>query len=162
MTATLVELKGFHELPTYLERVTTQFRKLQFAPFGELELLEMADLHTRYFADASDPNGQPWPPLAPATIQRKGHDTILVDTNRLRTSLTSMLQASSGDAIRDIAELADETDIIFGTAVEYSMFHDFNSGNRPARRHVGLNETYLDGACERLLRFATNELAATA
>lgn len=160
--ATLETLQGLNELKPYIESVARQFQKLPFGEFGKLELLELADFHAGLFADANDPSGVAWPPLAPSTVARKGHDTILVETGRLRASLTQKSTANSGDATREVAELAGETDVIFGTTVEYSPYHDTASGNRPARPHVGINEQFLDGFCDRLIRYAINELAATA
>lgn len=160
--ATLETLRGLNEVGPYIESVARQFQKLQFKEFGQLELLELADFHAGLFADASDPAGVAWPPLAPSTIKRKGHDTILVETGRLRGSLAQKATASGGDAVREVAELASETDVIFGTLVEYSPYHDVASNNRPARPHVGVNEQFVDGFCDRLLRFAIDELAATA
>lgn len=40
------------------------------------------------FHTAKDPDGQPWQPLKPATILRKGHDKILVDSGGLMDSIT--------------------------------------------------------------------------
>jgi len=151
---------GLDRTQAYLDGVATDFRNLNLQPFARLELFELADEHARYFADASDPGGTAWPALEPSTIRRKGHDTILVDTGQLRASLTQKLAAGGGDAIRDIAELQDETDIIFGTMVEYSGMLERPSALGKVWLHVGINDQFLDGFCDRLVRYAINELSA--
>lgn len=149
-------INGLENLQPYFDGIAADFTRINFQAFGRLELYELEDLHAKYFADASDPTGAAWPQLAQSTIDRKGHGTILVDTGRLLASLTG----GGADGIRDVAEVSDMTNIIFGTNVEYSGLHDEATWNRPARRHVGINEQFLDGFVDRLLQYTINELAA--
>lgn len=153
-------IDGIEGVQRYIDGIAADFRQIDFQPFGRLELFELADVHAGYFADASDPIDAKWPELAPSTVARKGHATILVETDRLKSSLTEKIAGGVGDAVRDVVVLQDETDILFGTMVEYSGYHDSASGNRPARRHVGVNDQFLDNFCDRLIRYAINELAA--
>lgn len=104
------------------------------------ELGYIEELHENYFYSATDPNGSPWAPLAPSTVAAKGHGTILVDTGRLQRSLNG----PGPDAIRRVESARGDWVIVFGTAVEYSIFHDDPAGGRPARSHVGLGEFGLD------------------
>jgi phage gpG-like protein len=89
----------------------------------------------RFFADERDPTGEKWKPLAQATVKRKGHDTILVETGRLKNSLTT----PDGDSIREALGRSAN----FGTFVEYAGFHQEGAGV-PQREHTGLDEPTLD------------------
>jgi hypothetical protein len=153
-------ISGYEGVQKYIDEIAADFRNLELQPFARLELFELADQHAKYFADASDPTGKPWPDIEESTKKRKGHGRILIDKQRLITSLTQKLAAGSGDAIRDIAELQDETDIIFGTLVDYSGQLEKPSALGKVWLHVGINDQYLDGVCERLINYAVNELAA--
>jgi len=115
----------------------------------------LEQLHAGYFARQVDPANKHWPKLAPSTIRKKGHDTILIDTTRLIKSLAG----PTADSIRHVSQNTLE----FGTAVPYAAYHQegsvkwlFLRGIRraagtlrrgvripglPPRRHVGLNNT---------------------
>lgn len=60
-------------------------------------------------------SGKPWKPLAESTIRRKGHDTILVASGRLRESFR----------LWDVNNIYDATDeyLRFGSDVEEGVFH---------------------------------------
>lgn len=154
-------LSGLDQIQPYVDRLAKDFQAIDFQPFGRLEQFELAYTHAQYFATNTGPDGNAWPPLAPSTIKRKGHNKILIETGRLIQSLTEQISGGAGEAIRDVVVMHDETDIIFGTMVEYSGLHDQAVGSRPARRHVGVNDQFLDGFCDRLIRYAFNELSAT-
>lgn len=151
-------IDGLDDLDRYFAGIDNQFNEIDYQPFGRLELLELADIHAGYFRDAAGPDNVAWPPLAPSTIRRKGHAKILIDTTRLRQSLTS--KTPGGDAIRDVIEGHDVTHVVFGSAVEYGAYHDTPAGSRPARRHVGVNEQHLEHIANRMADYAINELAA--
>lgn len=74
------------------------------------------------FKDSRDPYGQPWKPLAPATIarRRKGSSTPLLDTGRLRNSITRRV-------------LAGGNGVEIGSNVIYAAIHNF--GGRAGRGH---------------------------
>lgn len=122
-----------------------------------LETLEAAELG--YFSGHHDPGGNPWAPLSQATIDRKGHDEILVDTDRLRGSLT---EPNHPDAIRDVHAATGYFEFTFGTGVEYSMFHDAPSGRRPARMHVGWSEELFEQIADGVADAALEEWANAA
>src|SRR5690242_11027234 len=63
---------------------------LEFIP--ELQHFEQS-----LFENEKAPNGEPWAPLAPATIKEKGHDVILHRTGALGQSLFG----ESPDSIHD-------------------------------------------------------------
>jgi hypothetical protein len=74
-------------------------------------------------------SGQPWAPLAPSTIKRKGHPTILVNTGRLRESFK----------LWDVNNIYHATDdyLRYGSDVEEGAFHQ---PDKQQRRVFSLTE----------------------
>lgn len=107
---------------------------------------DLEEKHQEYFDTAKGPSGDSWPPLAPSTVRRKGHDTILVDTGRLRSSLTG----KSSDAIRDVFSEGRNQGMTFGTSVEYAIFHQEGTGRIPQRAHVGVTEKMVDDLADKI------------
>lgn len=72
------------------------------------------------FESSQSPSGAPWQPLKPATIarRRQGSSKPLVDTGRLRNSISARPQKQS---------------LEFGTNVVYAGTHQFGHGPVPAR-----------------------------
>lgn len=50
----------------------------------------------KQFAQGTDPYGKPWARLKPATIRKKGHDLILVDTNRMQAETIAIPRRGAG------------------------------------------------------------------
>lgn len=71
------------------------------------------------FSRSEGPYG-PWRPLAPATIRRRrgGSDKPLLDTGRLRNSITHE---------------ANSLSVLVGTNVEYAAFHQFGTKRKTTR-----------------------------
>jgi phage gpG-like protein len=103
-------------------------------------LLTLQDQHQVMYDSGQDSNGSAWEPLAPSTVARKGHDTILVDTNRMKASLVS----PTGDSIRDVVSENGMAGAVFGTDVEYARFHVAGTSRMPARPPVGISEKTID------------------
>jgi hypothetical protein len=144
------------EVTGWFEGVAADLLETDVKPWLKDETVIIAGIHEYYFAAEIGPDGRRWPRLSPNTHKRvgiEGPDKILVDAGALRESLTVI--DATNEAIRDIAQQNDETFLLFGTYVPYSVFHDEDDPltGRPARRHVGLTDEYLDGATERLLDF---------
>ena len=158
MTQTIY-MESLDELQDFYDGIADDFNQIEFDPWMQAELGLMADWHDGLFQSATDPGGTPWPPLAPSTITRKGHSTILVDTGRLRQSLRLKGNQSTGDAVREGIQSDLTSYMTFGTVVEYGPYHDQASGTRPARRHVGINEEYMDRMTVRACDFTIKELA---
>jgi len=97
---------------------------------------ELEAQHEHYFQQQQNPVGEPWPPNAPSTIAKKGHDNVLHDTERLRRSLAGQ----TGDSIRETVQGGKTQGLNFGTDVPYSIFHDQGVANLPERVHVGIDE----------------------
>ncbi len=104
--------------------------------------------HADRFALENDPNLSAWPPLAAATIARKGHDTILVDTERLRRSLTTKGHEDHTGEITDRG-------LTFGTDVPYSRF-------QKRRAHVGLTTENVEELTAVITKSASDKLRKVA
>lgn len=116
-----VEIRGLRETIADLEAVEGRIEDL------EPVLLVMAeDLKTLIddsFENSVSPSGRPWEPLKPATIaqRRANSDKPLVDTGRLRNSISATAESRS---------------IVFGTNVVYGGTHQFGRGPIPARPYL--------------------------
>jgi len=97
----------------------------------------MEDEHESYFDRDAGPDGEAWKPLAPYTIAKKGHATILEEDRILRQSLT---ESGSPAAVREMT-LAD---VIFGTSRENAWKHQEGHGRIPQRMHTGFSQNLLD------------------
>jgi hypothetical protein len=145
------------DLNRLFDSVVEDFRALSFQQLFITEQQMLAELHQGYFLSATGPDGSKWPPLATSTIERKGHNTILVDTGRLVGSLNK--GTGGGDAIREtVDEFAGAgAGYSYGTAVPYSMFHDQGLGQKQ-RQHIGINDNYFAGIVDRSMDFALEGL----
>lgn len=102
-----------------------------------------------YYTSQTDPFTEAWEPLRPSTRKRKGHDTILVDTDRMRASLVGR----TGDSVIDVIQDGMQAGLTRGTSVEYAGFHQTGTERMAQRIHVGLNEDKAD----QLAEFAADE-----
>lgn len=136
-------------------QIEADAESIDLEPTLTAELGVLEKLHEDYFFDAADPGGNSWPPLAPSTVAAKGHSTILIDSGRLLASLTQ----PGPDAVRQVHGGQGSFELVFGTAVPYSVFHDEASGNRPARRHVGWSDEALDEITYHVLDGAIEEMS---
>lgn len=124
------------QLAEWFDELWQDFEDIELTPPLEQIMGGLEDLHHSYFNTESGPDGEGWAVLSPETIARKGHDTILVDTERLARSLIE----DGPDAIREISEDATTAELIYGTAVPYSVYHNADTG----REHIGVNDQHLD------------------
>ena len=114
---------------------------------------DITEAHQRYFDRQTDPNGTAWEPLAASTVARKGHATILVDTGRLRQSLTEL--GSPDNLFR-----VDKRGALFGTNVDYAFWHQRGTKQMPARPMVGMDQESLTAGAERMADHSVNVLKA--
>lgn len=115
---------------------------------------KLAEQHAGMFAGEFDSNLEDWAPLAKATIDRKGHDRILVETGALRESLVHVGGAGN---IHDVMPRG----MLFGTEIEYAVFHQEGTRRMPARPPVGVSEETLDKFVERIADSAVEKLKVT-
>lgn len=123
--------------------VVADFNGIRYQPVLERGLRMFAEDHRQMFAMQREPNDGPaWKPLAPSTVKRKGHDTILVETGRLKGSLTDERHS---DGIREIFDNGlGGAGLVFGTDVPYAHFHMTGTSRMPARPEVGAHEKTVD------------------
>lgn len=141
----MTTIDGIENLQTVFDGIELDFSEVPYGAMLKEELGHLEQLHAGFFASSTGPDGNKWPPLAPSTVKRKGHSTILVETSALKASLT---QPQAG--VRIVIDEPAGTVMSFGTDVPYSVFHDAASGSRPARRHVGANEEYVNKLANRI------------
>jgi phage gpG-like protein len=119
-----------------LGRFQQALESLDYAPIFRQTLGDLEAMSRNRFAAESGPMG-PWAPLAPATIKRKGHATILVETGRLRDSLGSRNQ----DSVRAITKNPRGKGggrLRYGTARPWAALHQEGGARVPARPFVGI------------------------
>lgn len=140
-----------------LKSVERDFLNLSWGDWLGNELKSLEAEHAKYFAQSRDPLGTAWAKLKPATVKRKGHATILVDTGRLRASLS---QPNSEYGIRYAVDEWPRAGIVFGTDAPYSHYHDEGRPPRlPQRQHIGITPPYFDAMASRAVNFAFQKLA---
>lgn len=137
------------------EDISLNFRQAEYND----ELSDFNDklfqFHEAGFDLERDPNLSAWLPLAAATIRRKKSDKILVDTGRLKRSLTTR---GSSDHVGEVFDRG----LTFGTSVPYSVFHQRGTRTIPQRAHVGLAIERVDKLTKTITKSASDKLRKTA
>lgn len=133
-----IELKDIDELDRLImamiqPAVEMNMKREDWRPISDA----MESEHEKYFDRAASPAGEPWEPLAPFTVAKKGHATILIEDGILRQSLT---ESGSPAAVRELS--LDE--IVFGTRREHAEKHQDGYGKIPQRSHTGFSENLVD------------------
>jgi phage gpG-like protein len=112
----------------------------------------------RHFDTETAPDGSPWQPLAPATVQRKGFATILVETGPLKAAATTLdapghVERVEGNELTYGVDGVTEMGGIPWASVQQVGSSD---GRIPARPFMGVSE----GAADKLAESAADaELA---
>jgi phage gpG-like protein len=137
----LIDVKDMNEaqaaMQLVLNHVASELANANFQPVLKEEVVPLLSrVHEDYFNRESGPVGD-WAPLAPATVKRKGFDTILVDFNNMRSSL---LFTGTQDHIEDVSEAG----LTWGTSDHKAHFHMDGTTHMPARPFVGLTEPNID------------------
>ncbi len=115
---------------------------------------EIAQQNIDLFANECSSMFEDWAPLKPSTIARKGHDRILFETGRLKTSLTVVGGPGNVNKVT-------QRGLLFGTDVEYSIFHQTGTSRMPARPPVGLSVQLVDELANTIADAAVNKLKVT-
>lgn len=76
--------------------------------------------------DKRSPSGVAWAELLPSTIEKKGSDDILIDTNHLKESIAWQVQ---GDVL------------LVGTDMAYGKYLQFGTQHMVARPFLGLSDS---------------------
>lgn len=111
-----------------VNRIPAYQQALQAAVAGALrevgdEALEIID---QSFERERTPTGTPWAPLAPATVERKGHDTILVEEGDLKESFDTEVQFSPLNK-----------KLVVYSEDEKLKYHEYGTVNMPRRPIMG-------------------------
>lgn len=116
--AAAVTINGLDALRDRLDEIGERARNLE--PVLSVAAEDLKTLVDDSFEGSRSPAGVRWQPLAPATVKkrRQGSSKPLVDTGNLRNSIN----ASSGPGRLSV-----------GTNVPYAGFHQFGTGDIPAR-----------------------------
>lgn len=129
----------------------------------------LCQAHSRYFDAETSPDGIPWAPLSPRTIEQKFHrglgggnaragrkkaaaaaaggfgpdlfNTILIDTGAMKSSVSFR---GNQDHLETIAPLS----IDWGTKDPKAGFHQDGTKNMPARPFVGWSQVPIDTSVE--------------
>lgn len=151
----IAEIKSQADFYKLLQGVVTDFSNLRVEPLLQRGLRMLEEEHGVRFAMEADPEGVPWRPLSPYTIKKKGHDTRLLETGRLRGSLR---QQKHSDGIRQTWDEWPKAGLIFGTSVPYGIFHETGGPNLPRRAFMGMAERSLDLFTEHTADYVLAEL----
>ncbi len=130
--------------------VLHDFEQLDWGPWLTGSMRSIEQEHQLMWGEQRDPAGDPWAALAPSTVRAKGHSTILVETGRLRASLTN-----PNEGIREMFQENGNIGLVFGTDVPHSLYHIRGTSRMPKRDHVGIGlgtfERMVDTACDHAL-----------
>lgn len=116
---------------------------------------DLEKLHELYFDRQGGPEGA-WKPLAPATVAKKGHATILEETERLRNSLASR----TSDSIRELTRNGNRTTLRFGTTREHAPKHQRGTARIPKRMHTGFTRAESRVMAQRVAISTVRQLTA--
>lgn len=143
------------DLQRVLEGIASDFEDLSYLDVLNDTHKQLEAEHRAMFSQNRSPGGEPWQPLAPATVKRKGHATILVETGALRHSLLSRNQYS----IRETVIEGRSQGIVFGTSRPFASIHQYGTERVPQRQHVGVNEQFVGVFAKRIAEAAAKKLA---
>lgn len=147
MTTTVNDIA---DLQTLLE---TNFRNLDFTQSAEPISDMLAKGHAEYFNAQADPAGVPWKPLSPVTVKKKGHPIILIETNKMRSSVVNRRHANH-------VERATKSGLDWGTNEAKAEWHQEGTDRVPQRQFIGWNESAIQSAAETTADAAVDQLLA--
>ena len=131
--------------------ISKQFEQIDYQPVLADFIPQLEEDHKRRFGLGVSPAGESWKPLSDATIAKKKHDTILIETTELYRDLTS------GEGIREVTP----EQMIFGTDRKGAGAHQVGvpGRNLPARPHTGVPEELLNTFVDQLADHSVKELS---
>ena len=115
-------------------------------------LYEIAEEKDQAFTNQSTVTGEPWASLAESTIKKKGFNVILVDTGALRTSLVDIGGSENVNSVTSHG-------LLYGTDVEYAIYHETGTEIMPARPVVGISEQLIDELALRVADVTADQVA---
>ena len=155
----VTRIKTDDDVRSFEEQLLSDYLSARPAPVLRQTLRDLETLHANYFGAETGPGGQQWPDLSAATIARKGHDQILVDSGKLKAALT---QPGAPGAIREVYDEGGNAGLAFGLDAQeifYSLFHEVPNSRLPHRPHIGMSEAELNVVAMRLLDHQVGEMS---
>lgn len=134
-----IDANALESLPADLMEV---FEEGDFSGVLQKAIHDLEKDHRENFIEERTPDGLAWPPLAPKTMARKGHNRILYETGRLLHSLSGL--ETRGDSIREIVDEGANKGFSYGTAVPYAHFHQDGTAKIPQREFAGFTEERIE------------------
>lgn len=129
------------QVETITDDIIGQFRDASYEELMEQFARDLESDHQDNFDKQQSPSGQAWQPLSPVTVQKKGHSTILIDTDQMRSSL----QGGHPNHYFTFDQPSDDLAIMgWGTSDEKAAIHQHGAGRIPARPFVGVNTDRVD------------------
>jgi hypothetical protein len=130
-------LRSIDEFRAMLDGMLNAIRTPSVAPQSWQQVVDvLQDMERGFFASSAGPDGQPWAPLRPYTVQKKGHAIILRETWELMDSLTKVNESS----IREFGQATLE----FGTQRAWAWLHQDGGRKVPQRMMVGATDEAVD------------------
>jgi phage gpG-like protein len=136
---TIVDLDNPDSLNKPFEQMRDNFQNADYRDVLGHEVVPLlSGVHEDYFNQEAGPEG-PWAALKERTIKKKGFDTVLIESNYMRSSL---LFTGAPDHVEDI----EERYLTWGTSDPKAAIHQDGAPqkNIPARPFVGLNDAPID------------------
>ncbi len=131
-----IVVEGPEGLSRLVDEITADVTAIDYeAPLREIVQAEAVD-HSERLVQAVSPEGVPHPPLSPITIQRKGHDRILRETDQL---LGCLQPGGNEHAIREVISGVTTPGASFGTRRPWAWTHQVGAGRIPQRKFLGTN-----------------------
>lgn len=134
-----VAIDEFHDV--VLVTMIDDFKRADLTPALDKIADGIAEQTRENFLNESSPGGEKWAELSPATVAKKGHDVILVDSTNMRKSVVLR------DAAGHIERIEDDS-IEYGTNIVYAVVHQEGTGRIPQREFLGFNEQSADAVAE--------------
>jgi phage gpG-like protein len=126
--------------------------QINYEPMLREFLYEVAEEKDQAFTNQSTVHGEPWAELAESTVKRKKFTTILVDTGALRTSLVDIGGEGNVSAVSSHG-------LLYGTDVEYAIFHETGTATMPARPIMGMSEELVDKLAGKVADVTADQVA---
>lgn len=133
------------------QEIENAFNELDFRETLSDFLPAITESQSNHFSQRKDSGGSIWPPLSKYTVAKKGHDIPLVETTRLRESVTSQGHP-------DHIEAVSHRGLLFGTRVEYGIFHQEGAGRIPQRAFLGIESPLVDSVVSGVADHAVESL----
>jgi len=128
-----VQLPSMDAFVSMLNEMVAPLRDPVFDSQEWQEVIDvLQEMERGFFASSAGPDGEPWAPLRPYTVKKKGHGIILRETYELEASLIGV----SATSVRNI----DGKNLEFGTNRPWAWVHQDGQGRIPQRMMVGVSD----------------------